>query len=301
MSFPVYISYKLTEIHNSSSVICDSIYSFPDDTGKYALNTFNYMIFGLIIPSILIMTAIGAIFAIQCVYDFSMNEKVKTQANVLPLVLFTVHFITTLPTEIYKYSRLNTIKQEVLQENTDLYVTASLIEKNIIDTISNPMASAKPYYYLQYLYISEFIMTPIILLIFYILSTKRVSNFFSIYLKCFDCREKEDCLATKKLFNNPQNSGYKAAKIENDFLDENKRVKVSTASSTEHHHVTRSLLNEDKINEQDDLTEDNVKTIGGRIKIIRKTSASSNACSTNTTSSGSNDLLHNRQYIYKPK
>ena len=304
MALPVFLSYKLSEVNNSTTVLCDSIYSFPDDTGKYALNTFNYMIFGLIIPSILIMTSIGAIFAIQCVYDLSINEKVKSQANFLPLVLFTIHFITTLPSEIYKYSRLSTIKQEVLLDSSDLYVTASLIEKNIIETISNPVTSAKPYYYLQYLYISEFIMIPIVLLTFYILSTKRVSNFCSIYLKCFDCREKEDELTTKKLFNN-QNSGYKAAKIENDFLDDTKRVKVSTASSTEHHHVTRSLLKDDKMNnEHEDLNEDNVRTIvgSGRIKIIRKTSASSNACSTNTTSSGSNDLLANRAYNnYKPK
>ena len=298
ISLPVYMSYKLTEVNNSTTVLCDSVYSFPDDTAKYAMNTFNYMIFGLVIPSILIMTSIGIIFAIHCVYDLSINEKIKPQTNWVPVVLFLIHFVTTLPTEIYKYSRLNTFKQNVLLDNDDdsTDLDASF-EKSVLETISNPVANARPYYYLQYLYVSEFILIPIVLLIIHVLSTKRVSDFCSFYITCFDCSERDDLICMK---NNKFSTNYKAANID-DYSGAS--AKASTATTTDLHHVTRSLLNNDRAH--NDLTEDNVKTISGsgRIKIIRKTSASSNACSTNTTSSGSgaNDLIHVKTYSYKPK
>jgi hypothetical protein len=287
ISIPVYLSYHLTEAHNSTTILCDSIYSFPDETAKYALSTFNYMIFGLILPSVLIVALIVFIFALNCVYDLSADERIKPQTNWLLVVLFLTHFITTLPTEIYKYSRLNGIKQEVLQENTSLDEVSSLIEKSILETISNPVANAKPYYYLQYLYISEFIIVPIVLLIFYILSTKRISSFCTLYVKFFDCYEKEDLLGKSR-------KNIKKMPVEAED------VKVSAVLD---HQVTSSLLNDEQINENDEEN-NNVKsmTSSGRIKIIRKTSA----CSTNTTSSGSGFLasdlpINNKTYNYKPK
>lgn len=193
-AIPVYTSYKLTSIHNNTAQLCDSIYSFPEDTSKYALITFNYLIFGLILPSIIILMAIAIVFAIQCVYDLSYTEKVKSQTNILLVIIFLIHLITTLPPEVYKYSRLSNIKQQhedAIESNLN---NANFIEKTILDTISNPIIEARPYYYLQYLYISEFIIMPIALMIYYIVSTKKVSNICTLYVKCFDCHEQEDLL-----------------------------------------------------------------------------------------------------------
>ena len=262
-SLPVYLSYKLTEVHNSSIMLCDSVYSFPDESGKYAMSTFNYMIFALVLPSILILMSIGIIFAVQCVYDLSLNEKVKSQTNWLLVVLFLVHVVTTLPTEVYKYNRLSGLKSQAAPEKPDER-SAAEVEKTILETISNPLAEARPYYYLQYLYISEFIIMPIILLVFYILSTKKVSNMCTLYIKCFDCHEKEELLNKRQRYNTNEKGSPN---------DDTKNAANSTSDPA----VTKSLLNEQKNYEVDEFNEENVKHISGsgRIKIVRKTSASS--------------------------
>ena len=79
--------------------------------------------------------------------------------NTLLWLMFIIHLATSIPQELYRYFQLNIDFQD---ENVlDEYITSILL---------HPIVKARPYYALQLLYITEFVMMPILFIIFYLCS-----------------------------------------------------------------------------------------------------------------------------------
>lgn len=201
-TWPIFSSYKLNKPESSSSEICDSIYVFPDDIQKIRFMYLNYLIYALALPCFLIVILLCVLYILQSNYcskayaptsATSTPVKRKTHSNkqrqaeaslssnsfdeantsntysnqnqscsksngnnTLLWLMFVVHLSTSIPQELYRYLQLNLdFKDETV---LDEYLTSILI---------HPIEKARPYYALQLLYITEFVLMPMLFILFY--------------------------------------------------------------------------------------------------------------------------------------
>lgn len=195
----------------TSTNICNSVFRFPEDIKLVSKMYFNYFIYAFILPCGLIFTFLIGLFMLQSKNCSPMSRVTKSgnaslsstssspkiskskeinsngststsssasfdeitnnnqqcstslsSNNLLLWNMFFIHLITTLPPEIYRYFQLRVdFNDETILDD---YLTASLIQ---------PILKAKPYYALQLLYISEFLLMPLVFILFFLCSMKR--------------------------------------------------------------------------------------------------------------------------------
>jgi hypothetical protein len=213
-SLPLYLTYKL----DKESKICDSTYQFPDDIQKFASIHLHYLIYGLALPVGLTFLFLIVLFVLNfnCVDDSSsinhiqnkkiiLTSKIKNDSSVasctsssidelyanMALVsraknnnslLWTclcVILFTSLPPELYRYLQLNiNLKDDEILEN---YLESIFVQ---------PVMSARPYYGMQLLYVSEFALLPLIFLLYYKCSTSFGNKFNSTTLNSLNNNNK---------------------------------------------------------------------------------------------------------------
>lgn len=197
-AIPVYSSFKLTTLYNSTETFCDSTYSFPEDLPKVAFVSFSYLVLALGLPCLLIFFALIIILVLHVLNRQSFDNSLKSKNNWLLVILFAIHLITTLPHDLSKYLRLS-VKYEF--DDNEL-----LIDEKLLESVRKPIQEAKTYYELQYLYISEFVVIPFILILFFVFSTKKFTHISSILFKCCDCNEIEEYLNERTYAPNENNA-----------------------------------------------------------------------------------------------
>jgi hypothetical protein len=164
VSLPIYNNYKLTPLVNSTIHICDCVYEYPKDNSKYAVTLFNYLVFGLILPCVLNFICLIVIVAVNLSNSLNFDDHSVDEGKLYLVIIgvFFIHITTTLPNDIYKYAVL--ISDDFM--NVDYGIMQS-----IVDQLTQPIAQTKSYYYLQLLYVSEFLLVPCVFLLFYVYNT----------------------------------------------------------------------------------------------------------------------------------
>jgi hypothetical protein len=196
-AIPVYSSFKLTTLYNSTETFCDSTYNFPEDLPKVAFVSFTYLVLALGLPCLLILFAFIIILILHLLNRQSFDDSLKSKSNWLLVILYAIHLITTLPHDLSKYVRLS-VKYEL---DNDI-----LIDEKLLESVRKPIQEAKTYYELQYLYISEFVIIPFVLILFFVFSTKKFTHISSILFKCCDCNETEEYLNERTYAPNENNN-----------------------------------------------------------------------------------------------
>ena len=199
-TWPIFSSYKLSETSNE---ICDTVYQFPDDVEKIRFMFLNYLIYGLGVPCFLIIILLGVLNILQSNYctkssspntsspSSSPNKKnpnlrtasslssnsfdetntsnslsnhnqscVNSKGSSLLLwIMLCIHLATSIPQEVYRYLQLSI---DFKDENVlDDYFTSVLVY---------PIIKARSYYAMQLFYITEFVLMPIIFILFFLCS-----------------------------------------------------------------------------------------------------------------------------------
>lgn len=202
-TLPLFSSYKLSEPgHNDiafiENSICNSVYKFPEDLDKVRTMYFNYLLFGLILPSFIVIFSLILLLIIQSTCgnqnissvnrknnqnsghhsnsssssstSFTENDSINHHEscsrskgnNLLIWLILGIHLATSLPQEIYRYIEL--------QKD---FTNESVLDNYLSSSLTQPILKAKPYYLFQMLYISEAVFMPCVFLLFVICSLRR--------------------------------------------------------------------------------------------------------------------------------
>ena len=203
-SWPIFSSYMLNEPSNliNSNKICDSVYLFPDDIKSIGSMYLSYFVYSLILPCSIILALLILLYILQSSYCFarmsspsvsgsstpvkgsqakksfrsasstaSFDEANSSssqhatsctrtrRSNLLLWVMFIIHVSTSVPQELYRYLQL---RIDFRDENVlDSYLSSILIQ---------PIVRARPYYAMQLIYISEFVLMPLVFILFHLCS-----------------------------------------------------------------------------------------------------------------------------------
>jgi hypothetical protein len=183
-TWPMFSSYKYNEILS----VCDSVFSFPDDIKSINFMYFNYMIYALILPCMIIFVLLFVLFVLESNWfkrrcsstsspcsstDISFDEVPKgytcfraKSSNFMLWLMFSIHFSSSIPQELYRYMELR----------VDL-TNESMLDSYLTSILTQPFQKAKPYYALQLIYSSEFVIMPLVFLLFFTFSNlKRKLN-----------------------------------------------------------------------------------------------------------------------------
>nr|QVK45745.1 G protein-coupled receptor [Proales similis] len=173
-SMPVYSAYRL----NPTGSVCDSVYAFPDDIRLAAYVQLNYLIYALIIPGLFMLVLLVLTISFSRSQspessESSINsssepndECMQTGGSSLLLwLMFTLHFATSTPQEVYRYLELNS---NLGDENE--------LNRYLSSIFMQPLSKARPYYALQLLSASEFVLLPIVFILFFVCSNSRAAR-----------------------------------------------------------------------------------------------------------------------------
>ena len=164
-SFPIFKSFKLSFKHDlKTNALCDRIFDFAEDSNELLTQTANYIKYGFVIPMILTFV----LFAATITFSFlckKSNSNTKVILNWIIFILICFHIISSLPQELYTYYRL---KEITLLRNTNENSSNSFDLLNIVTSAND----IKYYYYIQLLYMCEFVITPIFFILYCFLIEK---------------------------------------------------------------------------------------------------------------------------------
>ena len=215
-TWPIFSSYKLStnepasaSAHSPSNQICDSLYHFPDDVAKIRLVFLNYLIYALGVPCFLILILLGVLYILQSsicskpsasahsatstplkkppktasLSSSSFDETATTASSSLSAhhqtctkstgsssalllwLMFGVHVATSLPQELYRYMQLSIDFRD-----------ESVLEDYFTSVLVHPIVKARPYYAMQLFYVAEFVLQPVLFILFYLCSNVSASS-----------------------------------------------------------------------------------------------------------------------------
>jgi hypothetical protein len=204
-SWPIFASYMLNEpstLINSNNKICDSVYLFPDDIKSIGSMYLSYFVYSLILPCSIILALLVLLYVLQSSYCFTRMSSPSASGSSTPVkgsqaakksfrsasstasldeansssqhatscartrrsslllwAMFSIHVSTSVPQELYRYLQLRIDFRD--ESVLDSYLSSILIQ---------PIVRARPYYAMQLIYVSEFVLMPLVFILFHLCS-----------------------------------------------------------------------------------------------------------------------------------